>query len=193
MGSTAQTAPKPSSGDSAPAAASGKQSQEEPDTLILSDTLNYNDAAKESTFTGNVIMTRGLLTLRSDKLVMSEDAEGFQHGVATVTGAGKRVIVRQENPEKFELIEAQGLRGVYNGKTDEIEMIGQAVITKFVCGKPFDTIRGERVKYNQSTNVYQAYGGPQSSAAGGRVRSLATPSARAEAAAAECQKKSTKD
>src|SRR3546814_4345892 len=78
MGSTAQTAPKPSSGDSAPAAASGKQSQEEPDTLILSDTLNYNDAAKESTFTGNVIMTRGLLTLRSDKLVMSEDAEGFQ-------------------------------------------------------------------------------------------------------------------
>ncbi|WP_413817067.1 lipopolysaccharide transport periplasmic protein LptA [Pusillimonas sp.] len=167
------------------------QSQEEPDTLILSDTLNYNDAAKESTFTGNVVMTRGLMTLHADTLTMREDAEGFQHGVATVSGSGKRVKVRQENPEKFEVIEAEGVRGEYNGKTEEIEMIGQAVVTKFVCGKPFDTIRGERVKYNQTTNVYQAFGGPQSSAQGGRVRSLATPSAKAEAAAADCRKKST--
>lgn len=164
--------------------------EEEPDTLILSDTLNYNDATKESTFTGNVVMTRGLMTLHADTLVMSEDAEGFQHGVATVSGPSKRVTVRQENPEKFELIEAEGLRGVYNGKTEEIEMIGQAIVTKFVCGKKLDTIRGERVKYNQSTSVYQAYGGPQSSAQGGRVRSLATPSAKADAAAEACRQKS---
>ena len=163
---------------------------EEPDTLILSDTLNYNDATKESTFTGNVVMTRGLMTLHADTLVMSEDPEGFQHGVATVSGSNKRVTVRQENPEKFEVIEAEGLRGEYNGKTDEIEMIGQAIVTKFVCGKALDTIRGERVKYNQSTSVYQAYGGPQSAAQGGRVRSLATPSARADAAAEACRQKS---
>jgi len=171
-------------------APSGKQAQDEPDTLILSDTLNYNDATKESTFTGNVVMTRGLLTLHSDTLVMREDPEGFQHGVATVDGTSKRVKVRQENPEKYELIEAEGLRGIYNGKTDEIEMIGQAIIIKYVCGKPLDTIRGERVKYNQTTNVYQAFGGPQSAAQGGRVRSLATPSAKADAAAAACREKS---
>lgn len=165
--------------------------QEEPDTLILSDTLNYNDATKESTFTGNVVMTRGLMTLHADTLVVREDAEGFQHGVATVSGSSKRVKVRQENPEKFEVIEAEGLRGEYNGKTDEIEMIGQAVVTKYVCGKALDTIRGERVKYNQATSVYQAFGGPQSSAQGGRVRSLATPSAKTDAAVEACKQKST--
>lgn len=164
--------------------------QEEPDTLILSDTLNYNDVTKESTFTGNVVMTRGLMTLHADTLVMREDAEGFQHGVATVSGSAKRVKIRQENPEKFEVVEAVGLRGEYNGKTDEIEMIGQAIVTRSICGKPLDTIRGERVKYNQTTNVYQAFAGPQSSAQGGRVRSLATPSAKAEAAAQACRKKS---
>lgn len=203
MGAAAQQAQQPAAAQAAasqneagkangaaPESANG-QSQEEPDTLILSDTLNYNDAAKESTFTGNVVMTRGLMTLHADTLTMREDAEGFQHGVATVSGSGKRVKVRQENPEKFEVIEAEGVRGEYNGKTEQIEMIGQAVVTKFVCGKPFDTIRGERVKYNQTTNVYQAFGGPQSSAQGGRVRSLATPSAKAEAAAADCRKKST--
>lgn len=168
-----------------------EQSPEEPDTLILSDTLHYNDATKESTFTGNVIMTRGLMTLNSDVLTIREDPEGFQHGVATVENGNKRVTVRQEIPEKFELIEAEGLKGIYNGKTEEIEMIGQAVVTKFICGKPFDTIRGERVKYNQATNIYQAFGGPQSAAQGGRVRSLATPSAKAEAAVEACRKKST--
>ncbi|NYT82331.1 lipopolysaccharide transport periplasmic protein LptA [Alcaligenaceae bacterium] len=162
---------------------------EEPDTLILSDTLNYDDAKKESVFTGNVILTRGPMTLRADKLVMREDADGFQHGTATVE-PGKLVFIRQENPEKFEILEAKGLRAVYNGKSEEIEVIGQAVITRFICGKPFDNIQGERVIYRQKTETYQAYGGPNSAAQGGRVRSLAQPRAKADAAAAACKQKS---
>jgi lipopolysaccharide export system protein LptA len=167
----------------------GGKPAEEPDTLILSDTLNYDDIKKESVFTGNVIMTRGLMTLHSDKLIMREDAEGFQYGTATV-GAGKLVHIRQENPEKFEVIEAQGLRSEYDGKKEELEMIGQAVITRYVCGKPFDNVKGERVIYKQKTDTYEAYGGPNSAANNGRVRSLAQPRAKADAAAAECQKKS---
>ncbi|HEY9572085.1 MAG TPA: lipopolysaccharide transport periplasmic protein LptA [Pusillimonas sp.] len=167
----------------------GGKPAEEPDTLILSDTLNYDDVKKESIFTGNVIMTRGLMTLHSDKLIMREDAEGFQHGTATV-GPGKLVHIRQEDPAKFEVIEAQGLRSEYNGKKEELEMIGQAVITRYVCGKPFDNVKGERVIYRQKTDTYEAYGGPNSAANGGRVRSLAQPRAKADAAAAECKKKS---
>src|SRR3546814_6340974 len=96
-------------------------------------------------------MTRGLMTLHSDKLIMREDAEGFQHGTATV-GPGKLVHIRQEDPAKFEVIEAQGLRSEYNGKKEELEMIGQAVITRYVCGKPFDNVTGERVIYRQKTD-----------------------------------------
>jgi lipopolysaccharide export system protein LptA len=161
----------------------------EPDTVILSDTLNYDDIKKESVFTGNVVMTRGLMTLKSDKLVMSEDADGFQYGTATVN-PGKLVHIRQENPEKFEVIEAEGTRGEYDGKKDELVMIGKAVLTRYVCGKPFDNVKGQRVVYKQKTETYEAYGGPESAAAGGRVRSLASPRAKADAAAAECRKKS---
>src|SRR5690606_11683871 len=118
------------------ASGDNQNAQEEPDTLILSDTLDYDDVKKESVFTGSVIMTRGLMTLRSDRLTMREDAEGFQYGTATMNAPGKLVHIRQENPEDFEVIEAQGLRSEYNGKTEELEMIGQAVITRFVCGKP---------------------------------------------------------
>ncbi|MCB5363682.1 lipopolysaccharide transport periplasmic protein LptA [Pusillimonas sp. CC-YST705] len=169
-----------------PALAQTNAPENEPDTLILSDTLEYDDLKKQSIFTGNVVMTRGLMTLNADRLVMREDKQGFQHGTATVTGS-PRVVIRQENPEKFEIIIARGLRAEYNGQTDEIDLIGQATVTKYVCGQPFDTISGERVKYNQRNSTYNASGGPQSAAAGGRVRSLATPSAKAEAAAAACK------
>ncbi|RTZ43120.1 lipopolysaccharide transport periplasmic protein LptA [Candidimonas sp. SYP-B2681] len=162
---------------------------EEPDTLILSDTLNYDDLKKESIFTGNVIMTRGAMTLNSDTLTMREDAQGFQYGTATVE-PGKLVFIRQENPEKFEVLEARGVRAEYDGKAEKIDMIGKAIVTRFICGKPFDNVKGQRVIYHQKTATYEAYGGPDSAAPGGRVRSLARPQARADAAIAECKAKS---
>ncbi|PLC52443.1 lipopolysaccharide transport periplasmic protein LptA [Pollutimonas nitritireducens] len=186
----AQAAAKAPSQQSTPAAgASATPPAEEPDTLILSDTLNYDDIKKESVFTGNVIMTRGLMTLQSDKLTMREDAQGFQFGTATVE-PGKLVFIREENPEKFEVLEARGIRAEYDGKKEQIEMIGQAVVTRYICGKAFDNVKGERVIYHQNSGTYQAYGGANSAAAGGRVRSMARPQAKADAAAAECREKS---
>lgn len=160
---------------------------EEPSTLILSDTLHYDDVKKQSVFTGNVNLTRGLMTLASDTLQMTEDAQGNQYGTATAN-KGKVVTIRQERPDTFELIEGKGLRAEYDGTKSTFDLIGQAVVIRYVCGKPFDTIRGERVRYNEKTGTYEAQGGPNSAAAGGRVRSVAEPRAKMDAAIAECRK-----
>ena len=164
----------------------GAAPAEEPSTLILSDTLHYDDVKKQSVFTGNVNLTRGLMTLTSDTLQMNEDAQGNQFGTATAN-KGKVVTIRQERPETFELIEGTGLRAEYDGSKSTFDLIGQAIVTRYVCGKPFDTIRGERVRYNEKTGTYEAQGGPNSSAAG-RVRSVAEPRAKSDAAIAECRK-----
>jgi lipopolysaccharide export system protein LptA len=174
-----------------PAAKDGKKPAEEPDTIILSDTLHYNDVKKTSVFTGNVVMTRGPMTLRADKLVVHQDADGYQYGTATAK-PGQLVTIRQERPEQYEVIKAKGLRAEYNGKTDEIEMIGQAVVTRYICGNEFDQISGERVKFNQKTNTYEAYAGPNSATKNGRVRSVAQPRAKTDAAVAQCREKSGK-
>ena len=165
----------------------GAAPAEEPSTLILSDTLHYDDIKKQSVFTGNVNLTRGLMTLSSDTLQMTEDAQGNQYGTATAD-KGKVVTIRQERPDTFELIEGKGLRAEYDGTKSTFDLIGQAVVVRYVCGKPFDTIRGERVRYNEKTGTYEAQGGPNSAAAGGRVRSVAEPRAKADAAVAECRK-----
>ncbi|MGH8819129.1 MAG: lipopolysaccharide transport periplasmic protein LptA, partial [Achromobacter pestifer] len=144
-----------------PAAGASKAATpaEEPSTLILSDTLHYDDVKKQSVFTGNVNMTRGLMTLTSDTLEMHEDAQGGQYGTATAN-KGKVVTIRQERPDTFELIEGKGLRAEYDGTKSTFDLIGQAVVIRYVCGKPFDTIRGDRVRYNEKTGTYEAQGGP---------------------------------
>ncbi|WP_116522261.1 lipopolysaccharide transport periplasmic protein LptA [Achromobacter insuavis] len=174
--------PKPAAAGSSKAAPA-----EEPTTTILSDTLHYDDVKKLSVFTGNVNMVRGLMTLTSDTLEMREDAAGNQYGTATAN-KGKVVTIRQERPETFELIEGKGLRAEYDGTKSTFDLIGQAVVVRYVCGKPFDTIRGDRVRYNEKSGTYEAQGGPNSSAAGGRVRSVAEPRAKSDAAVAECRK-----
>lgn len=166
------------------------QNEPEPDTSILSDSLNYDDQTKESVFTGSVILTRGTLTLMSDQLTISQDEQGNQRGLATVNQR-PRVNIRQENPENFELITADGLQAIYSGQSDEIELIGQAVVKRYICGELIDTMQGERIIYDQKTSTYKAFGGAQSPTRDGRVRSVSRPRSKVDAAIAQCQRKST--
>lgn len=170
-----------------PDTSAGTKQAEDPDTQVLSDTLSYDDANKTSVFTGNVILTRGLMKLTADKLNLREDAEGFQYGVATVSQS-PFVHIRQERPEAYEVVEAQGDRGEYDGKLNTVKMIGHATVTRFICGKPFDTVNGEVVTFNNQTNTYSASGGPKSAGQPGRVRSIAQPRSKTDQAVAECRK-----
>ncbi|MBV2181073.1 MAG: lipopolysaccharide transport periplasmic protein LptA [Castellaniella sp.] len=174
------------SAQAAPAKGKSTQAKPEPDTVILSDTLHYDDITKTSTFTGNVLLTRGAMTLRADKLVSHEDAQGNQFGTATAD-KGHVVTIRQENPEKFETLIATGQQADYVGQSGDITLTGQATVTRQICGQSFDNVRGARIIYHEKTGTYEAFGGQNSAAAGGRVRSLAQPQSRIDQAIAKCR------
>jgi lipopolysaccharide export system protein LptA len=189
-GAQAQTqAAAPAQGQAQkPAAASGSGKTgpaEQPSTQVTSDTMQYDDSKHESVFTGNVVATRGQLNIYADKLNVSEDKDGYQYGTATA-GKGKVVTITEDRPDTYEHIEGKGLRGEYDGKKQQFDLIGHAVVIRYICGKPFDTIRGERVRYYQKTDVYEAQGGPGSAGPDGRVRSLAEPRSKTQAAMDAC-------
>ncbi|HET8598326.1 MAG TPA: lipopolysaccharide transport periplasmic protein LptA [Castellaniella sp.] len=167
-------------------AAPDKDKAAEPDTVILSDTLHYDDVSKTSTFTGNVVLTRGAMTLRADKLVTHEDAQGNQFGTATAAKGGL-VTIRQENPQKFETLIGTGQQADYVGQSGDITLTGQATVTRQICGQTFDNVRGARIVYHEKSGTYEAFGGKNSAAAGGRVRSLAQPQSRIDQAIAKCK------
>lgn len=161
--------------------------EQEPETLVLSDTLNYDDVSKTTQFRGNVILTRGLFRLTSDNLDIIEDAEGFRHGKATMNNSNLVELI-EEDLENYETIRAFGLKAEYNGKTEVVKMIGQAVVTRYVCGQAIDNVRGEQVVYNSKNKTYAALGGPQSPEPG-RVRSIVQPRSKANSAVEACRKK----
>ncbi|HEX7748969.1 MAG TPA: lipopolysaccharide transport periplasmic protein LptA [Bordetella sp.] len=158
---------------------------EQPNTQVTSDTMQYDDGKHESVFTGNVVATRGQLNIYADQLNVNEDKDGYQYGTA-IANKGKVVTITEDRPETYEHIEGKGLRGEYDGKKQQFDLIGHAVVIRYICGKPFDTIRGERVRYYQKTDVYQAQGGPGSAGPDGRVRSLAEPRSKTQAAMDAC-------
>ncbi|MFA5663112.1 lipopolysaccharide transport periplasmic protein LptA [Castellaniella sp.] len=161
-------------------------SEPEPETVILADTLHYDDISKVSTFTGNVILTRGNMTLHGEKLVTREDDQGNQFGTAT-PAPGKMVTIRQENPEKYETLIATGLQADYDGRSGDVILTGQATVTRQICGETLDNVRGARIIYHQKSGTYEAFGGKDSAASGGRVRSLAQPQSRIDQATARCK------
>lgn len=166
-----------------------QQAQAEPDTIILSDTLDYDDLTRKSVFEGNVIVTRGNLNLHADHVEVDEQADGSQNVTATVKSTD-RVRVRQETPEKYEVIKGESLRAEYNSGSERLTLIGQAVLTRYICGKAIDNIRGEQVIYNKKSDTYQALGGPDSADSQKRVRSIARPRSHVDRAIAECKAKS---
>lgn len=168
--------------DNKQAAAQGAK-EPEPETQVLSDSLDYEDKTKTSIFTGNVILTRGLMRLTADKLVVSEDENGTKHGTATMNKGLIHIV--QERPEQYEVIRAQGIKGTYEGAGDVLHLTGQAVVTRYVCGKAVDNVRGHEVIYNNKDSTYHAISSRQD----GRVRSIASGRDRVDAATQECRAK----
>ena len=118
-------------------------------TNIEADHVEVDDRTKVATFTGNVLLTQGSLTLRSDKLVAVQDAQGFQKGVASMNN-NKRAYISQRRTNG-ELAEGEAERIEYDGRTEIAEMTGNAEVRS-----GGDTVRGERIKYNALTEQYQA-------------------------------------
>jgi hypothetical protein len=67
-------------------------------------------------FDGNVTLTQGTLVIRGDKLVVKQDAEGFQNGVATAN-PGNLARFRVKRDGKDEYVEGEAERIEHDAKT----------------------------------------------------------------------------
>lgn len=157
----------------APASAAARTDNQQP-TLVDADSLSYDDLKQTSVFTGNVVLTRGSLTLRADRLELREDPEGFQMGVATATG-NKLVFVRQRREGTDEFIEGVAERAEFDGRNDRIHFISRAVVKRLLCEQVVDEVRGQRITYDQRAETYSASGGPKAATPNQRVRTVIQP------------------
>jgi lipopolysaccharide export system protein LptA len=150
------------------------------------DSLRYDDVRQTSVFTGNVVITKGTLVIRGDRVEVRQDAEGFQF--ATATGSrDKRAFYRQKRDVADEWIEGEALTLIYDGKQDTITFSKNAVMRRLRGTAVADETQGDTITYNNTSDVFNVLGAPAAApgAPAGRVRAVISPRATTSAPAPE--------
>jgi len=144
---------------------------------LEADTATVDDARKISIYEGNVILTQGTLQIRANKLVVTEDAGGFQLG----TAYGNPASFRQKREGYDEYIEGYALRIEYDQKKDLVQLFSQARMKR-----GGDEARGSYISYDGKTEFFQVLGGKETATANnprGRVRTVIQPKQKSAAPA----------
>lgn len=157
---------------SAPPVAAERSDRDKP-TQLEANRMSADDARKVSIFEGNVVLTKGTITLRGERVVVRTDTEGFQH--ATVTGNPVRFRQKtdaaQGRPGVWTEAEAQRLE--IDERNDRIELFERARVTR-----DQDEIRGDYVLLDQRSDFLSVSPGKGAAASTeGRVRAVIQPKA----------------
>lgn len=135
---------------------------------IEADRLTVDDVKKVHIFEGRVTLTQGTTVIRGDKVIITQDAEGFQKGVVT----GNLAYFRTKRDGADDYVE---------GRAERIEHDDRNAITRFFnrawVKSGTDEVRGPFIQYNAATESYSVTGGAGSAPAGGdtRVRAVIHP------------------
>ncbi len=139
----------------------------ESDRATVENTGHSNNKARTSVFTGNVVLTQGTLIIRSDKMVVKEDEDGFQNAIAY----GNLASFRQKRDGMNEYIEGWGERMEYDSKADKVELFKQARLRRGA-----DEVHGEYISYEATTEFFQVNNGAKTKTnSESRVRAVIQP------------------
>lgn len=160
----------------APSPALAEKADKEKPTNIEANRMNSDDARRITIFEGNVILTKGTILVRADRIMVRQDAEGFQ--LTTATGGPARF--RQKREASDEWIEGEALRIELDDKNEKIELHQRARMLR-----DQDEVRGELISYDTRSEFFSVTGakGPGAGASpDARVRAVIQPKAQDPAA-----------
>lgn len=145
-----------------------RQDREKP-AQLEADKVTVDDRNRVHTFEGNVRLAQGSLLIQADKIVVTQDGEGFHKGVAT----GHPARFRQKREARHDQVEGEAERIEHDSRSERTRMYKQAVLK---VGD--DEVRGQFIDYDATTEQYLVTGSPGGTAAAGgdtRVRAVIQP------------------
>ena len=159
----------------AASAALADKSDRDMPTQIEANRMSADDARRMTIFEGNVVMTRGTIRLAADRVVVRQDAEGFQF--ATATGKPARFRQRQDpKPPDTEgvWLEGEALRMEMDDRSGRVEFFDEARVKR-----GGDDVAGDYILLDQRSDFVSVSSSKTSPAAGsGRVKATIQPKPR---------------
>lgn len=148
-------------------------------------------------FSGNVIITKGTIVIKADRVEVREGPDGYRIAVA-VGSTSRPATFRQKRDGLDEHIDGQADRLEYDERADTVRFVNNAIVRRLRGATIGDEITGQLISYDNTSEVFSVSGGTPANSAGspgGRVRAVLTPRegtpAAAEAASAGAQLKSS--
>ena len=147
-------------------------------TNIEANRMSSDDAKRMSIFEGNVVLTKGTVLVRADRIVVRQDADGFQFA----TAYGTPVRFRQKGDPKGERegvwTDGEALRVEIDDRNERIELFERARVTR-----DRDVVNGEHIFLDQRTEFFSvsAAKGAAPTSPEGRVRVVIQPKTKPEA------------
>jgi len=140
---------------------------------LEADRVTVDETKQTATFDGNVVLTQGTLTIRGDRMIVQQDADGFKTGVAQ----GNLASFRQKREGLDEYVEGFAERIEYDSKADKVQMFNRAYLKKGL-----DEVRGNFISYDAASEFFRVTGGGKQAATpgnpDGRVRAIIQPKSR---------------
>jgi lipopolysaccharide export system protein LptA len=142
---------------------------------IEADALRYDGALQQSVFTGAVVLTKGTIVMRGDKMEVRQDPLGHQYGAITAS-PGKKAFFRQKREGVDEYVEGEAQSIEYDGRADTVKLTVGAQLRRYRGAVVGDEFSAAVIVYNNTTDVFTLDGSPGSTRSkSGRVRAMLTP------------------
>jgi lipopolysaccharide export system protein LptA len=149
--------------------AKAEKADREKPTQVEAGRMTSDEARRISIFEGNVMLTKGTMQLQAERIVVRQDADGFQYA----TASGNPVRFRQKSDPRAGAegvwIEGEAGRIEIDEKSERVELYDSARVTR-----DKDVVRGGYILYDQRSeffSVSSAKGAP-----GSRVTAVIQPS-----------------
>jgi lipopolysaccharide export system protein LptA len=147
-------------------------------TEIKFDQVDVDDVKQIRTFTGNVILTRGTLLMKSSKAVVTQDPEGYQYVTLTSVPGTPATFRQKRDGEGDQWVEGEAERIEYDGKIELVKLFSKAKVRRLEGSKPSDEVQGEFIYYDSRKEFFSVKNNAagESKPGGGRGTMVIQPS-----------------
>ena len=124
---------------------------------IEADELVHDDLKQITVFKGHVVITKGTIVLKGERIELREDPQGFQYGLITPE-PGARAFYRQKREGLNEFMEGEAERIEYDGRLDRVTLSQRAVLRRYRGSTLNDEMSGQVITYDHLKETFRIDG-----------------------------------
>lgn len=154
-----------------PPFAHAERADREKPMLLEANKISIDDARKVQILEGDVVITKGTIIIKANRIIITEDKYGFQKGVA-FGSKNALAYMRQKREGRDDYVEGQAERIEYDTNSEVAELFHRAWVKS---GE--DEVRGDYIWYDAISEKYLVSAGDAkgANAPAPRVRAVIQP------------------